>query len=411
MRLLIALLLLATPAFANDTGGWPQWRGPNLNNVAAPNQTPVTLWDEKTNILWKAPIAGFGRSSPIIVGDRVLLTTADESKQTQTVLCFDRATGREKWSTLVNRGNLQTKVHKNNSNATSTLAFDGTRLIATFISKDQVQLTSLTIDGKINWQKHVGDYKPRMYQFGYGPTPAIHNNTILVTSEFEDGWMGAFDINNGTQLWRIDRPANTSYSSPVVGKIAGRDQLLLSGDDKLTSFDPATGRELWSAAGIAKATCGTAVWEGDVVFASGGFPKRETLAVKADGSGTVLWRNDQGCYEQSILVHQGHVYAFTDRGFAHCWRATDGKEMWSQRLGGPVSASPVLANGHIYAANEKGTMFVFKADPKAFDLVATNQLGEEGFSTISIVDSRIYLRTASGKGASRQEMLYCIGRK
>ena len=110
------------------------------------------------------------------------------------------------------------------------------------------------------------------------------------------------------------------------------------------------------------------VWDGDIVFASGGFPKPETLAVKADGSGKVLWRNNQKCYEQSMLAYNGYLYGLTDGGVMFCWRGTDGQEMWKHRLTGPVSASPVLAGGNIYWANELGTLYVFIPTPERFEI-------------------------------------------
>ena len=138
------------------------------------------------------------------------------------------------------------------------------------------------------------------------------------------------------------------------------------------------------------------VWDGDIVIASGGFPKAETLAVRADGSGTVLWKNNQKCYEQSLLAHQGYVYALTDNGVALLLARRDGKQMWLQRLKGPVSASPVLAGGHIYWANELGTLYVFRPNPEQFELVAENQIGTDSFPSPAICGGQIFLRVGQG---------------
>src|SRR5690606_14903374 len=120
------------------------------------------------------------------------------------------------------------------------------------------------------------------------------------------------------------------------------DQLIISGGDRVTSYDPASGQVLWQVQGASMATCGTVVWEGDMVFASGGYPGKETLGVKVGPRGAeVVWRNGEKCYEQSLLVSGGYVYAINDNGIAFCWDAQTGKEMWKTRLGGPVSASPV----------------------------------------------------------------------
>jgi outer membrane protein assembly factor BamB len=151
------------------------------------------------------------------------------------------------------------------------------------------------------------------------------------------------------------------------------------------------------------------VWHKDIVIASGGYPKAETIAIRADGSGEMLWRNSQKCYEQSLLAYDGYVYGLTDNGVIYCWRVEDGKDMWKQRLRGPVSSSPVLAGGHIYWANERGTTYVFKPNPESFELVAENQLGDESFASPAVCGGKIYIRSASGSGAKRQEYLYCFG--
>ncbi|MHC4996416.1 MAG: outer membrane protein assembly factor BamB family protein, partial [Planctomycetota bacterium] len=158
------------------------------------------------------------------------------------------------------------------------------------------------------------------------------------------------------------------------------------------------------------ATAGTAVWHDDIVFAGGGYPKSGTVAVRVKpGSAEVVWSTSQKVYEQSMLAHDGYVYAMSDSGVAYCWRANDGKEMWKQRLAGPVSASPVLVGDVIYMTNERGKTFVFRANPEKYEEVAVNQLGEDVFATLSVVDSRIYMRTGVDRGNDRKEYLYCIG--
>ena len=150
----------------------------------------------------------------------------------------------------------------------------------------------------------------------------------------------------------MPRMPTISYSSPIVAHVAGRDQLLISGGKVVASYDPENGKPLWTADATTSATCGTMVWDGGLVFASGGYPDAETAAIAADGSGRVVWRNREKCYEQSMLAVDGYVYAVNDRGIAYCWKADDGTQMWQQRLGGggAVSSSPILAGGNIYCA-------------------------------------------------------------
>jgi outer membrane protein assembly factor BamB len=223
--------------------------------------------------------------------------------------------------------------------------------------------------------------------------------------------VAAFDQKTGRLLWKIDRPDMLNWASPVVARVAGRDQLLLSGCERVSSYDPQGGDLLWQTAATTMATVGTMVWQEDLVFAAGGYPKAGVFCLRGDKSGEVLWQNKERIYEQSMLAYDGHLYAFTDSGWAICWEAQTGDEMWRERLTRPVSASPVLAGGNLYFSNEKGTTWVFRASAEKFQLIAKNQLGDETFASPSICGNDIYLRIGqrdSQKGGERQEWLYCI---
>lgn len=389
-------------------GDWPAWRGPNHNGIAE-GKAPPTEWSDRKNVVWKTPVPGRGHSSPTVFGNQIFLATANESDQTQSVVCFDRDTGKPQWQTVVGRGGFP-KIHNKNTHATQTVACDGERLFITFFNNDSIQLTTLGLDGKQQWQKVCAPFRPKAYLYGYAASPLIYKANVIVVGDCDTGsFLTAYDRKSGEVAWRGSRPAKLSWSSPIVANVAGREQLLLSGCEMVTSYDPDTGRELWKTAATTSATCGTMVWEGDLVFASGGYPKAETVCIRADGSGRIVWKNIQKCYEQSMLVQGGFVYAVTDVGVGYCWKADDGQEMWKSRLQGPVSASPILAGGNIYASDERGTTFVFRANPKEFELVAQNQLGTESFATPTICGGQIYLRVAQGSGGGRQEFLYCIG--
>jgi outer membrane protein assembly factor BamB len=389
---------------------WPWWRGPSRNGIAPDAAAPPVRWSETDNVVWQTPVPGRGHSSPIVVGNRVYLATADASQQTQSVLAFDRGTGKPVWTTVINQGGFPASIHPKNTHATSTIACDGQRLFVTFFNHEAIQAAALGLDGKLAWEQAAGPFNPRLFQYGYGPSPTLYGETVIVAAEYDgDSFLAALDRRTGERVWRTPRPFNITFSTPVVAHISGQDQLLMSGANKVVSYNPETGAELWSAPGTTAATCGTMVWDGDIVVASGGYPKAQTLAIRADGSGQVLWRNSQKCYEQSLLAHAGLVYALTDGGTIFCWRIEDGKEMWRRRLQGPVSASPVLAGGNIYWANELGTMYVFKPNPHEFELVAENQLGQESFASPAVSSGQIFLLVASESAGKRQETLYCIG--
>lgn len=418
---LVLTCLVATAAPAADEKGigdfpklnaqtdWPWWRGPSRNGVATDAPVPTKFGDGE-NMLWKAAVPGRGHSSPTVVGNRIYLTTAYEKEERHAVLALDRATGKELWQVDVNKGAFPENNHAKNTEATPTIACDGERLFATFYHHDQVAAVALDLDGNILWKKKVAAFRPKKYEYGYAPSPLIYQGTVIIASEYDgESFITALDRKTGKQAWRSKRLPLMSFSSPVVGNVAGKDQLLISGQEFVASYDPHSGKPNWATKGTTFATCGTMVWEGDTVFASGGFPKSETIAIRADGSNTVLWSNNQKLYEQSLLVHDGYLYGLNGNGVLFCWHGETGKEQWKQRLSGPVSASPVLAGGNIYWANEAGTMYVFRPNPEKFELVAENTIGKSAFASPAICGGQIFLRVGDGEGPGRQEWLYCFG--
>ena len=134
-------------------------------------------------------------------------------------------------------------------------------------------------------------------------------------------------------------------------------------------------------------------------------------AIRADGSGKIVWEKPVRVYVPSMLVRNGYLYAVADEGVAMCWKTDTGKEMWKQRLEGAFTASPVMVGEKIFATNEGGQTFIFKAKPEGFEQVAENQLGDEVYPTPTICGSRIYMRVASQKDGPRHETLYCLGNR
>ena len=409
-RLCTGLFCGAMISIAASAGDWTQWRGPNHNNVAEAGQGVPTEWSDSKNVIWKADVPGRGHASPIITGNMIVLCSADEQSKTQTVVAFDRTSGKQLWLTAISQGGFP-PAHAKNTHASATAATDGTHVFATFCHHEKIEAVALDLEGNIVWRKDVGRFRPKVYEYGYAASPTLYKGMLIVSGDCDTvAWLKALNTADGSVAWEQERQLMLNWSSPIVANIAGRDQLLLSGTNKIASYDPATGTPLWSTPCLTMATCGTCVWEDDLVFASGGYPDSQTAAVQADGSG-VKWTNKVKCYEQSMLVYNGYLYAFADSGVAYCWNAKTGEEMWKQRLKGPVSSSPLLVGDTIFATNEAGITWVFKANPQKYEQVAQNQLGDSGFASMAAADGQLFIRTAEGDGPGRKETLYCIGEK
>lgn len=406
----IVICLLVAPVLAGDVDpqqDWPVWRGPRGTGVAAPAQRVPLAWSASENVLWKAPVPGRGHGSPTIVGQRVFLQTADEEQGLQAVLCYDRNSGTELWRVDLHKGGLETKGNKKSSQASSTPACDGERLYVNFLNSGAVFTTALDLEGRQLWQAKVSEF---VIHQGFGSSPALYKNLVFVTTDSKGGGVvAALDRDTGKIVWSEDRPKQPNYASPIVLNTAGKDQLLVSGCDLVSSFEPISGKKLWEVKGATTECVTTMVTDGDRVFVSGGYPRDHTQAVLADGSGKTAWENRARVYVPSMIAHEGYLYAIQDAGVAVCWNSETGKEMWEERIGGTFSASLVLVGDTLLAVNESGEAHLWKANPKKFERVGKNKLGDEVFSTPSICGNRIYLRAAEKQGDQRQEVLYCLG--
>jgi outer membrane protein assembly factor BamB len=407
---LVGLIGFVSTVSASAGENWPGWRGPT-HDGKVPGENPPLKWDESTAVLWKTAVPGRGHSSPTVFGERVFLATGDDEQQSQTVLAFDRQSGKLLWEkTLFSGFEKDKRLHKRNTLATCSIACDGERVLALFMNDAAVHLTALSLEGELLWQKKVGDFKSH---WGYSASPILYQDLVLVAADHANGgYVTALDLKTGDEVWKQDRPDSPNYPSPVVCQVAGKDQIIIAGCKMLAAYDPASGKPLWSVQDATTEECvGSVVVDGDLAFASGGYPKKETVAVKADGSGEVVWRNEVQVYVPSMLTHEGYLYAVTDKGEAHCFEAATGKEMWKERLGGVFNSSPVLAGGHLFISSQEGVTFVIKPDPKKLDIVSKNTLGSDVFATPSFAGDRIYLRVSDKLDGQRQEFLYCVGAK
>jgi hypothetical protein len=404
---------LSVTASAQDVkpkaGDWPWWRGPTHNGIAAEGEKPPVEWSAKKNIVWRALVPGRGHGSPIVVGDQVLLATADHQHDLHAVYCYDRKTGNVAWKTVVHEGGVYRGGNKKASQASTTMACDGERLYVSLLNKGAIHTTALDRSGKKLWQTKITKY---IVHQGYGASPLIYKSLLIVSADNKgSGVVVALDRKNGEQVWRNKRPKKPNYVSPVIVNVGGRQQLVLTGCDLVSSFNPLTGKKLWEIAGATTECVTSTVTDGKHIYSSGGYPKNHVAAIRADGSGKIVWEQKERVYVPSMLIHNGYLYAVADRGIAICFKSDTGKVAWKKRLGGTTTASLVLADGNLFATNEKGKTFVYKANPKKFEQVAVNQLGDHAMASMAIAGGQIFTRVAEHTDGKRQEVLYCIGKK
>ena len=389
---------------------WWSWRGPTANNHAPKGSTvPDAITPEAA--VWSVDVPGRGHSSPIVAGDAIYLTTHDRKDKTQSVLAFNREDGSLLWSVVAHTGGIPTGNHPKNTEASPSVACDGEAVYASFYNDDAIRVTKISLAGVIDWQVSAGRYRPTQYEYGYAASPQIYGDTVLVAADFDGAsYITALSRNDGREVWKTPRSQAISFSSPIVAEVAGREQLLLSGGNRVAGYDPSTGKRLWQNPGATTmATCGTMVWTDNLVFASGGYPKPQTVCIDASGGeGEIVWSNREKCYEQSMLIVGDSLYGVTDAGIAFCLDTATGKTQWKERLGGKYSSSPILVGSKIHVFNESGQGFCYEASPDAYREQSRHTIGDEMFATPSVVDSTMYLRTAVSQRGRRQERLLAV---
>lgn len=412
MCLLSGLVSLSAAAADNEfpeitAADWPWWRGPHRNGIAPEGQSPPVKWSDVENVAWKVPVPGKGHGSPIVIGDQILLQTAVADKEQHLLLCFNRHNGKVEWQAVLSEGGFEKKQNAKSTMANSTPATDGKLIFVNTLHDAAVYTTAFDRRGLKQWERKITDF---VLHQGFSSSPALYKSAVIVSVDSKQigGAISALDRQTGNLMWTRSRPKLPNYTSPVILHVAGRDQMVFTGCDLVTSLDPLSGEVLWEMKGSTEECVTSTVTDGKHIFTSGGYPKNHLAAIVADGSNKVAWENTSRVYVPSMISRGGFLFCVLDAGVATCWKTETGVELWKNRVGGTFSSSLVMAGDNLYATNEEGRTFIFKAQPTEFELVAENRLGDEVFATPVIAHSRLYHRVAHNVDGQRKEFLYCI---
>lgn len=402
----VALVLAGTGISLAEN--WPCWRGPRGDGTS-PDTVPLK-WDATTgqNIVWKVPIAFGGHSSPIVWGDRIFVTGADEAKARRVLMAFDRVTGKELWNVDVEDAPLE-KKHKLNSWASGTPATDGKLVYVTFLDQKQMLVAAYDMSGKEVWKVKPGEFAS---VHGYCSCPVVFENTVIVNGDHDgDAYIVALDRETGKTIWKTPRENRTrSYCTPIIRDIGGRTQMILSGSKCVASYDPRTGSRHWILDGPTEQFVASPVENKGLIFITGGFPDKHLIAIDPSGSNVITesshvkWHhlNKGVSYVPSPVAANDYFFCVADGGVAGCYDAISGDIKWQERLGRHHSGSLVAASGRVYMLDDDGITHVVKAGPK-FEVLAANPLGEEAYSSPAISNGQILIRG--------DKHLFCIGEK
>ncbi len=411
---------------------WPQWRGLNMTGAALFGNPPVE-WSETKNVKWKIEIPGKGHATPIIWSDQIIVLTAVETDKkadgaapaqaeqrpglpaSQTdkihkfqVISVSKQTGKIQWATTVREEIPLERTHNLGSWASGSPVTDGEFIYAYFGSRG---LFCLDFKGNIKWERDFGKLEMVM-SFGEGTSAALYGNRLFVQWDHEGkDFLYAVDKKTGKDVWTAERDEVSSWATPLVIEVSGKQQVITSATNKVRSYDYNTGEVIWECGGMTRNVIPNPVYANGILYLMSGFRGSTLKAVdpskaKGDinGTGSILWEYNQDTpYTPSPMLMKDKLYFLKlNNGELTCLDAKDGKVNYSNAKlegTGAIYSSPTGANEQIYVMGGTGTCVVVKAGNE-FKVLATNVLEDSFHASPVVIGNDLYLRGFKN--------LYCI---
>ncbi|MEW4530965.1 PQQ-binding-like beta-propeller repeat protein [Maioricimonas sp. JC845] len=392
MRFLFLMTLCIAGMSATARADWRQFRGNDTNGIA--DSTAPTSWTDEDNIAWKADLTGRGLSSPIVVGDRVVVTCSSGYRQERLhVVCFSTEDGSKLWERQF-WATGRTGTHTKTCVAAPTPVSDGERIFATYSSNDVV---CLDLDGNLLWYRGLGyDFPNASNSLGMSSSPVMAGDTLVVMVENDaESFTTGIDPATGQSRWKIDRPRRANWTSPALwpGETPADDRVLVQSSAGVVAVVPETGEVEWTYADGAS-TIPSLTVSGNIAFV----PSHGITALRPGQSNPevpeIVWQEGSlSPGTASPLVHDESVYVFNRAGVLTAADVEDGSRQWQLRLKGPFSGSPVLAGGHLYAFNEDGLGQVVRLGDGKGEIVSSHSFDETILCTPAVSDGAIYIRS------------------
>ena len=453
----VAALAFTSRVSLTAAENWPQWRGPSLNGTSGETGLPTT-WSDTENVAWTLDIAedSWSGATPIIWEDTIFITVsylerstggrgfgrrgqgrrgpgrppsggrsrggprptpAGDPNQIVELWKLDRRDGSVEWKQFLSNNDRQAR--KQNMSTPSPVT-DGEHV---WVMTGTGWLRGFDFDGNEIWARNISDdYWSFGLNWGFASSPLLHEDALYVQvlhgmRTDDPSYVLRLDKATGETVWLVERPTEAerespdSYTTPALLQYNGQTEIVITGGDVVTGHDPATGAELWRADGLNPTNNGayrlvaSPLVVGETIIAP--TRVRPMLALRAGGRGNVttshlLWSFHSGPDVPTPVSDGDLLYVVQDNGVAHALNISTGETVYTeQRLEpGTYSASPILADGKLYATSEDGVTTVYRAG-REFEIIAKNSLPGYTLSTPSISDGHLYIRAGG--------TLYAIG--
>lgn len=407
--LLVLLTGLTIPANAQ----WPQFRGPEGTGIAA-GRTPPLTWSEEKNVRWKTAIHGRAWSSPVILNGQVWVTTATPDGRELSALALDLDSGKILHDLPLFHVEKPQFAHPFNTYASPTPLIDPGdpgRVYVTFGSPGTAAID--TRSGKVVWERR--DLECNHFR-GAGSSPILFGGLLIMHFDGSDRqYVVGLDKRTGKTVWRTERSIDfqdlgpdgkpqadgdfrKAFSTPHIVMAGGEPVMISIGSKATYGYDPRTGQERWRLEERGAHSGSTRPVPGHgLIFYPTGFPTGQLLAIrlaaKSDAVPEVVWRVTRGVPNKpSVLLVSDLIFMINDVGIVSCVEARTGTAVWTSRLPGTYSASPVSAAGRVYFFSEDGKTTVIEAG-REFKVLADNLLDEGFMASPALAGNALVVRT------------------
>lgn len=431
---------------------WPQFRGPDGQGHSDATGLPLH-WSETEGVVWKTPIHGRGWSSPVVWGNQIWLSTASEDGKQLYAVCVDAATGRVLRDSKLFDVAAPAPIHTFNSYASPTPVIEAGRVYVSFGSAGTACLD--TADGRVVWQRRdlpCNHFRgPGSSPILFENLLILHfdgfDYQYIVALDKQTGktvWRRDRDVDYGTS----DGDLKKAFSTPLVIDVGGQLQLISPCSKATIAYDPRSGDELWRVHYASFSSTARPLYApglrgeelhgggphgeklpgSGLLFLNTGFGKADLLAVRppkverpvssaartdpagsaadaGNGSGAVggaanditatnvVWKLSKSVGSKPSAVLVGDLlFLVHDSGVASCVDAKSGSVLWTNRLGGGFSASPIAAEGRVYYFGENGAATVVRA-AREYEELAVNHLDDGFMSSPAVTGHALILRT------------------
>ncbi|MCB1277238.1 PQQ-binding-like beta-propeller repeat protein [Prosthecobacter sp.] len=386
---------------------WPEFRGSAAQGHSDATNLPLT-WSPTSHIAWKTAVAGVGWSSPVVIGDRIFLTSAlpvggvEDPKADRSLhaMAFDAATGKPAWDVELFTA-VAPRAHRKNSHASPTPIYEDGKLYVHFGHLGTACLDAAT--GQTVWATQEYAYSP---VHGNGSSPVLFEDLLIFSADAEkEPKVIAIDKTTGKQRWAFARESEAkkkfSFCTPLIIDVNGQKQLITPGSGVVNALNPKTGEEIWHCFyDQGYSVVPRPIYAHGMIYLSSGYDKPVLYAIKVDENskgdvtGThIAWTIEKAApHNPSMAVIGDELYFVADNGILTCADAKTGQVHYSERCTGPISASLLVADGKLYLQDEKGLGVVVKPG-KTFRILAQNDLGERSLASYAVVGSDLLIRT------------------